>query len=123
MAALVNLNYSIRPLGDEACTLVFGDSIDKATNEAVLLVFRHLQSMPQEFIIDLVPAYASLTVFYDPVAVLQQPVTAQTSYEIMCDYLTEQLNNIASAIPGIPTRTIKVPVCYSGEYAPDLSHM
>ena len=123
VTALVNLKYLIRPLGDEACTIVFGDSIEKATNEIVLLAFRHFQSRHREYITGLVPSYASLTVFYDAVAVLQQPVMAQTSYEIVSNYLIEELKQLRKEDLIVSGRTIRVPVCYSGEYAPDLSLM
>ncbi len=120
---MLNLKYSLRPSGDSACSVVFGDRIDKATNEIVLLVFRHLQSTQPEFITDLVPAYASLTVFYDPVAVLQWNVLEETSYEVVCRYLVEQLKNIRAPNHQLPARTIKIPVCYSETYAPDLTNL
>ncbi len=120
---MLNLKYTLHPSGDSACSIVFGDRIDKATNEIILLVFRQLQSSRPEFITDLVPSYASLTVFYDPVTVLQQSVLVETSYEIVCRYLGEQLKNIPAPDHYIPARTIKIPVCYSGEYAPDLSNL
>ena len=120
---MFNWNYSIHPAGDSACRLVFGERIDKQINEIVLTVFRHLQSIPRGFITDLVPSYAALTVFYDPVAVLQQSAANLTSYEHVCNYLVEHLNAIRPAKNQQRSRELRIPVCYSGEFAPDLTQM
>lgn len=116
------MKFSLHPLGDAACSVVFGDHIDKEVNEGVLRLFRHLQFREEPFITDLVPSYASLTVFYDPVVVLSDADANQTSYEIVCNYLSEQ----TKALPqndNDTSRKLAVPVCYSGEYATDLAVM
>ena len=116
------MDYSFSPLGDSACTVVFGDHIDKAINEDILAIFRSIQSRREAFIIDLVPAYASLTVFYDPVELLHSVEGNQNSFEIICNYLTNYLSQFPSVDRPAP-RQHSIPVCYSGQFSTDLAAM
>src|SRR5688500_7113066 len=116
------MNYSFSPLGDSACTVVFGNRIDVAINEEVLKLFRSLQTKGETFITDVVPAYTSLTVFYDPVAVLPLVEDNQNSFEFVCNYLSIYLTQMP-AVDRPESRQHKIPVCYSGQFAPDLEAM
>jgi inhibitor of KinA len=111
------MKFYFHPLGDEACSVVFGDRIDKEVNESVLHLFNHFKR--ESFVTDVVPAYASLTVFYDPVEVLSRVDSNETSYEFVCNYLIEQIKALPEKEKKIP-RQLEVPVCYTGDYSPDL---
>ena len=116
------MNYSFLPLGDSACTVVFGNRMEVAISENVLSLFRSLQARRVTFITDVVPAYASLTVFYDPVEVLHVVEGNQTSFEFVRNYLTNYITGLEMA-DRPESRQHKIPVCYCPRFAPDLEAM
>ena len=61
------LPYVIHPLGDSAAVLDFGSVIDKSINEYVIRLFHHYTKQKHSAILDIVPAYSSLSFFYDVV--------------------------------------------------------
>ena len=101
--------YSVFPLGDSALTIEFGNVIDENINKKVLKLFHHLRSVNHPYILDLVPAYGSLTVYYD-IDLVSQP--GETCFERMVDTLENLLlknsNNAEQK-----TNFFEIPVCYS----------
>jgi inhibitor of KinA len=111
--------YSIFPLGDSALTIDFGNIIDEDINKKVLQLFHHLKSARNQCIIDLVPAYSSLTVYYD-VADLYD--TGKTSFEHMADEI-EKMLSLDSIITDQKANYFEIPVCYAEKFAIDLAEM
>ncbi|MDB4875656.1 MAG: allophanate hydrolase subunit 1 [Gemmatimonadetes bacterium] len=105
------------PLGDHAVTITLGDSIDEATHRLVRAVSAHLDAHPPGGMVDLVPAFASVAVHYDPARV---PGSATASpHHRMVAMLEASLATIrADELP--PPRTVEIPVCYGGDLGPDL---
>jgi inhibitor of KinA len=58
-------SYKIFPLGDAALIIDFGNVIDESINKLVHAVFYQLQKDPIPGMIESVPAYCSLTIYYD----------------------------------------------------------
>jgi inhibitor of KinA len=110
--------YSIFPLGDSALTIDFGNVVDERINKKVLRLFHHLKTVAESRILDLVPAYSSLSIYYDVSSFHHQE---KTSFECMADLL-EQLLSAASEFKEEEPRFFKIPVCYSGRYALDMEH-
>lgn len=54
------------PLGDSALTLVFGDSIDPGTHQRVMAVTRRLRLAPLRAVREVVPAYTTISIWFDP---------------------------------------------------------
>ena len=111
--------YSIFPLGDCALTIDFGNVISEDTNKKVLRLFHHLKAIDDHSIIDLVPAYSSLTIYYD-VSSFYHP--EKTAFETMADIL-EQLFSKGSDIPEEKSNYFEVPVCYSKKFALDIDYI
>ena len=61
----------ISPLGDSALLLQFGDSISESTHRRVQNAWRALAAEPLPGVSETVPAYTTVTVFYDPWKVMQ----------------------------------------------------
>lgn len=97
------------PLGDQAVLVRFGDTISTASHARVVASLTALDAARPAWVVDLVPAYASLMVLYDPPAVQLDQVTA---------WLVEAL---AGASAGVAEhRRVTVPVCYDPELGLDL---
>ncbi|HEY1113530.1 MAG TPA: 5-oxoprolinase subunit PxpB [Chitinophagaceae bacterium] len=112
--------YTIFPLGDCALTIEFGHVIDKEVNKRVLALFRQLKSLPLPGITDVVPAYGSLSVYYDTVAILQEAEEDKTAFETMSEAMRQLLEGEHLSAIDVSPRHIRVPVCYAPRYAPDL---
>jgi len=111
--------YTIFPLGDAALTIEFSDTIDREINNRVLQLFHHLQSAKIDAIVDLIPAYSTVTVCYDPVK-LKKP--GSTAFENMAAII-ETVARAKSQLTTETVRQIEVPVCYDPAVAPDLKHL
>jgi inhibitor of KinA len=110
---------SIYPLGDSAMTLDLGNFIEEDLNTRVLAVYDWLGNHPLEGVIDRVVAYSSVSVFFDPTRIVDRSAVS--------GWLMEAWHSTgASASPddghhnGTANREVQIPVCYEGEYAPDL---
>src|SRR5687767_486001 len=112
--------HTIFPLGDSALTIDFGNVIDKQLNQKALLLFQHLRAHPLPGMIESLPAYNSLTIYYDAFLLHKQIPENKTVYEWMSGQLVERLHGLPQ-YTGLPSRNIEIPVCYEGEYAPDLA--
>ncbi|MBX3254308.1 MAG: 5-oxoprolinase subunit PxpB [Chitinophagaceae bacterium] len=114
--------YTIFPLGDTALTVDFGNCIDQDLSAHVMGIFKYLQSHPLNGFIECVPAYSSLTVFYNPGVLKKEIRNNETISEIAREKIEEILENKSCALTS-QFRTVKVPVCYNDALAPDIRHI
>ena len=56
----------ITPLGDRALIITFGTTIDEPTHRRVRAATSRLRDRPPAGLVDLVPAFASVTLHYAP---------------------------------------------------------
>jgi inhibitor of KinA len=110
---------SIYPLGDSALTLDLGNCIDEQLNTRALAIYDWLGAHQLDGIIDRIVAYSSVSVFYDPTQVYDRTVLSEWLLEAW-----QQTSAVPLPVEGrevvVPGRVVRVPVCYEGEYAPDL---
>ena len=59
------MNPQIYELGDSALTIEFGNEISESVHQEVMKRFYQFQSFPLPGTLDLIPAYASLTIVFD----------------------------------------------------------
>jgi inhibitor of KinA len=103
-------DYRILTAGDTAIVVEFGDSIDRGLNAIVLALASRLDESQLPGLIETVPTFRSLTVFYEPV------VLSRTALEVHVAGIAHEL----ATTPG-GGRRWRLPVCYDPEMAPDLS--
>jgi len=102
---------SIIPMGDTALVLEVGHTISEETHRRVQAVVQRLDQQPISGVLEVVPAFATVTVYYDPF---------QIAY-------TELRDRVEAALQGLtdvelpPSRIVEIPVCYGGEFGPDLA--
>jgi inhibitor of KinA len=120
----------IVPLGDSALILRVREQFEDAPEETldeVLRVFRLLQHANITGVIELAPAYTSVAVFFNPIAVIKSAGAANGVFE-------ELAKRIRSVI--IPAsrrhrrrtaarrqRLTEIPVCYDAEFGLDLDRV
>jgi inhibitor of KinA len=116
------LSYKIFPLGDSALTVDFGNFIDEPINEKVIALFHNLQQQPLPGMIEAVPAYSSLTVYYDLMMARKKVSAGQPVFEWMSEKMNERLHQ---PLPQNDStgELINIPVCYDPEFGPDLDNL
>ncbi|MEB3749852.1 MULTISPECIES: 5-oxoprolinase subunit PxpB [Geobacillus] len=110
----MTMEYTLVPLCEYAVTIRFADRIDERVNDVVHEVAARLEGARKEGIIEMVPAFSSLTVYYDPFVV--------GSAADVCAWLREHLKS-SEPVVRPPARTVVIPVCYGGELGPDLAEV
>lgn len=109
----------ITPLGDSALIVELGEAINEPTHLRVQAARRALMAEPLPGVSEVVPAYTTVTLFYDPWVVVQAGAPADEIATWLGALVHERLKNPPKSAMAKP-RTVEVPVCYGGEHGPDL---
>ncbi|KAI5914547.1 5-oxoprolinase subunit PxpB [Thauera sp. 2A1] len=111
------MSVSILDAGDAALTIEFGDAIDPsllaAVNALDAAIARRQAEGGLAGLIETMPTFRSLTLFYDPLATGREALVAE---------LRPLLDAAGRGAPA-PGRQWRLPVCYEGEAAPDLAEV
>jgi inhibitor of KinA len=111
--------YQLFPLGDSAVTVDFGNTIDESINRQVIALFEAFRNNPLPGMIEALPAYSSLTIYYD-VPTLRKKISAGT---LVFDWISEQLQQrLQQPLPTNEKKSplVQIPVCYDPEFGIDL---
>ncbi|AHF80495.1 5-oxoprolinase subunit PxpB [Thermococcus paralvinellae] len=97
-----------KPAGDSVLVIIFGDRIDEGINKKVHAVANAIEKASPDWLIEVVPTYTSIYVYYDPL---------KLSYQEALDAIKPFL----SAEPKEEKpRIVKIPTVYGGEFGPDI---
>ncbi len=99
-----------RPAGDGALSVEFAPEISPAVNRRVRALLAALDADPPPGLLDLVPAYRTLLIVYDPL---------RLSHAALLDRL-RALDTATDAPPPVGRRVV-LPIAYGGEFGPDLA--
>lgn len=114
--------YLIFSLGDSAVTIDYGNTISETLNEKVLNIQQWLHNHHFEGLKDIVTAYSSVTLVYDPFIVKKSNPVHGT----VAEWVTALLQKAAAQAGEqfiADQRVVRIPVCYEGVYAPDLEEL
>lgn len=109
--------YNVYPLGDSALIIDFGNVIDAEINKIVNSLFYQLTKQRISGVIEIIPAYSSLTIYYDVFSIRQK--TETTAFEWISATIKKLLESEQKVVEQ-NVRSVKIPVCYEKEFAPDL---
>ncbi|QKS60254.1 5-oxoprolinase subunit PxpB [Paenibacillus barcinonensis] len=131
----------LSPLGEQGIVIRCGDVVSEEVHHRVMSVCALLEKLENRSLtalVEWVPSYLSVTLFYDPL---------RSSYEKTCGLLLQllrpsnqlhqqpqssecsQLGKSEDLKPGepggalAPSRIVTIPVCYGGAFGPDLEHV
>jgi inhibitor of KinA len=113
-------NLKIFSLGDNALTIEFGNEISFKLNDLAINLSRYFEENPFTGLIELVPAYASLTIFYDSFAVRKNFLEHKTAFDAVKHLAENALLNLDKT-PQISECLIEIPVNFDQESALDLA--
>ncbi len=112
-------NIKIFPLGDNALTVSFGNEISPELNNPVLKLAQFFEQNQFPGLIEIVPAYASLSIFYDVLMVRRNFPEFSTAFSAVKSFAENALQNL-NEITASNSRLIKIPVSFAKEFALDL---
>lgn len=99
--------------GDSSVLIEFGQEISPEINAQITALVRLIKAQHIEGVTDMIPAFASLLINYDPRVV---------SYAGLRERL-EKLLKLEISGESSKSRVFEIPVCYGGEYGPDLQNI
>jgi inhibitor of KinA len=114
----------LSPLGDRALLIHLGTIIDESTRRLVRAACTRLEARPVPGMIELVPAFTSVAVYYEPMHVPEnsEAGTGGSPYARFAALVTAALDQLAEeSVPA--ARTLDIPVCYGGDLGPDLDEV
>ncbi|MGB0495715.1 MAG: 5-oxoprolinase subunit PxpB, partial [Kangiellaceae bacterium] len=111
-------DFKIRPNGDSAITILFANEISKTLTEDILLLKNSISTkLPYEQLLDIVPAYQSLTLYF---------ANPMKNFENIKKDISTIVNQVLSSEfkkKNKSNKQIQIPVCYEDEFAPDLKKL
>lgn len=113
----MNALPELTPDGDRCLAVTFGDAISVDVNRRACDLAQWIQAAGWPFVTDVVPSFVAVGLHYRPEAVPRR--AGQTPMKAVEEMVLSLLANppvtsIAAA------RTVEIPVCYGGEWGPDL---
>ena len=117
------INLSIITDSEFSVVVVFGDTISKDIFEAIMGFNAALLQSPFPGFIETVPAYTTLTVFYDPSLVLAaNNLAGDYAFTRVIGYLNK-LAGVYRPIVSDDVEPVIIPVCYGGRFGPDIEEV
>jgi inhibitor of KinA len=101
--------------GESGLVIEFGTVISPEINELVQQLTRLLTATIIEGILEVVPTYRSVTVYFDPLSITRQHLS-QCIQQMLSEIKPQELKRVSSKI-------VHVPVCYGGVLGPDLEFL
>lgn len=112
------MKFTLEPLGDNSIIIELGDDISREIQQKVKKVSSFFEEHSFDWMIETVPGFTTVAVFYDPSKI----ETATLPYETVCEELTTLLEGLSVDQDAEP-RIVEIPVCYGGELGPDLEEV
>ena len=107
------------PLGDNALTIEFGNEISENLNRRAIKLSDHFEQNKFPGFIETVPAYASLTIFYDIFHVRKAFPESTTAFAAVKNLAEKALQNL-NEISDTDSHLVEIPVSFDTEFALDL---
>jgi KipI family sensor histidine kinase inhibitor len=102
--------FRIVPAGDSALVVEFDERIDPLVNARTVACADAVQAAGIAGVRDVVPSYRSVAIYFDPL---------RTNYDALLATLETQAAHPAAEAQA-SREPIRIPVCYGGDFGPDL---
>lgn len=99
--------------GDSSILLQFGNTIDPAINRKIAATVQLMREQHINGVTDVIPAFCSLLINYDPRVISYEQIKGRM----------EALVKIDVSAGNTRKRVFEIPVCYGGEYGPDIQNI
>lgn len=111
----MNHELVFHPLGDQAVLVSFGNSISQELSQAVYSLYHALRKNADPSWLDIIPAYASVTVVFDA---KQNAAQSTSPYEAQIKKI-RTVAELATETQVKEHRKVRIPVCYHPDFSFD----
>jgi len=116
-------NLTIKPQSESSVVIYFGESISEKVLESITIFNARIHQIPFYGFIETVPAYISLTIFYDPLKVLRcEIMEGRYAFERVISFL-KNLSTVNADMEINNRDQVVIPVCYGHDYGPDIEEV
>lgn len=112
-------NYHIYNIGDHALVVDGGDKIDPGIHSQMVQLAHFIQEKSLPGVKDLIVAYASLTIYYDPFPLKNHFQIQSTVFEWFSHWIQQTLQSLKTEHLSVG-RKFNIPVCYGNDFGKDL---
>lgn len=99
--------------GDSSLLIVFGNEVSPEINRRISATIQLLRNQHIEGIIDMIPSYCALLINYKPEIISYRKIKKRLEAILAMDVKTDETAK----------HVVEIPVCYGGEYGPDLDYI
>ena len=99
--------------GDSSLLIEFGKEISPDINKRISATVQLMKEQHIEGVVDVIPAFASLLINYDPRVITYAALVKRMKHLLKVDAKVEKEVK----------RIFEIPVCYGGEFGPDLANI
>lgn len=105
------LPFTVCPVGDTGLLVSFEQRIAQSVGVAVAALNARVVAAAIPGVVETVPAFATLLIFYDPLV---------TEYDAVADAVQKLAQAPGSDTAAEEGQLVEIPVCYGGTFGPDL---
>lgn len=116
------MECSLHPLAENAIIIDLGGSIEEAALKKLRTITAYLDKNPFPWLTEYVPAFTTVTIYYDPLKVLEIQPGIQLPYDFVSQQLSSHLKDLKTDKMS-PQRVVSIPVCYGCYFGPDLEYV
>lgn len=116
----------ISPIGDSAVIVQLGTQINLVTHKRLVELSRYLDNHPLPGMVEYVPAFTSITIFYNPLQLHSEKADpAILPYELIYQKVKQIIAHLEDKVSEakLGVKTVEIPVCYGGDFGPDLNYV
>ena len=99
--------------GDSSILIQFGNTIDPAINRKIAATVQLMREQHINGVTDVIPAFCSLLINYDPRVISYEQIKRRMEALVKIDVTAGDTRK----------RVFEIPVCYGGEYGPDIRNI
>lgn len=107
------------PLGDSALLIQVGEEISLETHLRVRAIAAAIEAAELDGVVEVVPAFSAVAVHYDPIRISRGGADRSPFERLRAVVARLSLAASPQAAP-LSAPVVEVPVCYGGEFGPDL---
>lgn len=110
---------NVSPLGDCAVRVELGDEISLNVYNRIQIFIKYLNTMKENIFQEVIPSFSCVTIVYNPLKLMEKYKNPYTAVKEKIDMVLEMPIYELKEDKVI----IEIPVCYGGEYGPDLEEL
>jgi inhibitor of KinA len=112
------MEYQLHPFAENSIIIDLGREISETSLQKIQTITACLDERSFSWMIEYVPAFTTITIYYDPIKVF-----ALRSETMPYNYVVQEINTLLIKLKSgnlLQPRVISIPVCYGGDFGPDI---